>query len=138
MQRVVANTTLSNGLGPWGDRMYFVHSTEQRIDIFTWTRRRGRSAIGDAWHGSTRATLSPAVSRLTHREACGCARSVAARCAATTTGVHSSEIVQLPVTNLTCPAFGGPGLRTMYVTIARQGLSVAQLVKEPTAGAVLS
>ena len=43
MQRVLENTTVSNGLGwsPSGDRMYFVDSTEQRIDVFDFDEATG-------------------------------------------------------------------------------------------------
>ena len=48
------------------------------------------------------------------------------------------EQLDLPVTNPTCPAFGGPGLRTLYVTSARHRLTAAQLAAEPLAGALLA
>jgi sugar lactone lactonase YvrE len=47
-------------------------------------------------------------------------------------------VVELPVTNPTCPAFGGPGLATLYVTSARHRLTPVQLAAEPLAGAVLA
>ena len=48
-----------------------------------------------------------------------------------------TEHLELPVTNPTCPAFGGPGLRDLYITSARHRLTDAQLAKEPHAGALL-
>lgn len=42
--------------------------------------------------------------------------------------------VRLPVAAVTKMAFGGPGLRTAYVTTARQGLGPADLQKQPLAG----
>lgn len=48
------------------------------------------------------------------------------------------RLVRLPVTNPTSCAFGGPGLGTLYVTTARQGLSDAALAAEPLAGALLA
>jgi len=44
--------------------------------------------------------------------------------------------VTLPATQPSCPAFGGPDLRDLYVTTARQDLSEAALVEEPLAGQV--
>lgn len=44
--------------------------------------------------------------------------------------------VDLPVTNVTKVAFGGPGLKTAFVTTARKALSERQLAAEPLAGAV--
>ena len=44
--------------------------------------------------------------------------------------------MNLPVSQPSCPAFGGPGLRDLYVTTARQGLSGDALAGEPLAGQV--
>ena len=44
--------------------------------------------------------------------------------------------VQLPVSHITCVAFGGPDLADLYVTTARYGLSVDVLQKEAQAGDV--
>lgn len=46
------------------------------------------------------------------------------------------RIVPMPVSNPTCCTFGGPDLRTLYVTSARQGLDAEALAKEPEAGGV--
>lgn len=46
--------------------------------------------------------------------------------------------VQVPTTNPTCPAFGGNGLRTLYITTARFGLTEAQRTAEPLAGHVFA
>jgi sugar lactone lactonase YvrE len=48
------------------------------------------------------------------------------------------RVIDLPVTNPTCVCFGGPGLRTLYITTARKFLSREQLRSEPWAGAVLA
>jgi sugar lactone lactonase YvrE len=46
--------------------------------------------------------------------------------------------LDLPVTNPTCCCFGGPNLKTLYVTSARFGLSPEQLNRNPAEGAVLA
>lgn len=43
---------------------------------------------------------------------------------------------ELPVTQVTSCAFGGPGLTDLYVTTAAAGLSPAELADQPLAGAV--
>ena len=48
------------------------------------------------------------------------------------------RVVELPVTNPTCCCFGGPDLRTLYVTSARFGLSPEQLARNPAEGAILA
>jgi sugar lactone lactonase YvrE len=42
--------------------------------------------------------------------------------------------VDLPTDNTTCPAFGGPGLATLYVTTALQGLSAERRAAQDKAG----
>lgn len=44
------------------------------------------------------------------------------------------ETVRLPTSNVTKIAFGGPDLRTAYVTTARKGLSEKKLAEQPEAG----
>lgn len=46
--------------------------------------------------------------------------------------------IKLPVSNVTCPAFGGPDLKTLYITTAREGLSAEELTKQPTAGSIFA
>lgn len=46
--------------------------------------------------------------------------------------------IDLPVSRPTKPIFGGPDLRTLYVTTMSLGLSTAQLAREPLAGTVLA
>lgn len=48
------------------------------------------------------------------------------------------QVVEFPVSRTTCPAFGGPDHRTLYVTTARAGMSKQELVKEPLAGSVFA
>ena len=49
-----------------------------------------------------------------------------------------SARIQLPVSRLTCPAFGGPALDVLYVTSARGGLDKDRLRDEPQAGGVFA
>jgi sugar lactone lactonase YvrE len=44
------------------------------------------------------------------------------------------DTVQLPVSCPTCPGFGGPGLRDLYVTSAWEGMDAAARAAEPMAG----
>jgi sugar lactone lactonase YvrE len=43
------------------------------------------------------------------------------------------RVVELPVSNVTACAFGGPDLRTLFITTSRQGLEEDD---QPEAGAV--
>jgi sugar lactone lactonase YvrE len=46
--------------------------------------------------------------------------------------------IRLPVSRVTMCAFGGPDLRTLYITSARGGLSAADLEREPLAGGIFA
>lgn len=46
--------------------------------------------------------------------------------------------IQLPVTNPTCPAFGGGDLSTLYITSHSQRFTPEQQAREPLAGALLA
>jgi sugar lactone lactonase YvrE len=46
--------------------------------------------------------------------------------------------IELPVSLPTCPAFGGPGLRTMFITSAWVGLDASERESQPLAGAVFA
>ena len=48
------------------------------------------------------------------------------------------RVIKLPVTNPTCPAFGGPDLGTLYITSHSQRFTSEQLAVEPWAGALLA
>lgn len=48
------------------------------------------------------------------------------------------QTVEFPVQRPTCPAFGGPDMKTLYVASARTGLAEAALQMQPDAGGVFA
>lgn len=48
------------------------------------------------------------------------------------------RVLTLPVSNPTCVCFGGPDLRTLYITTAQRFLTRAQLREQPWAGSLLA
>jgi sugar lactone lactonase YvrE len=48
------------------------------------------------------------------------------------------QTVQLPCSQITSCAFGGPNLTTLYITTAATGLSKEQLEREPMAGGLFA
>jgi sugar lactone lactonase YvrE len=140
IERVIAGTTISNGLGwsPEGDRMYFVDSTTQRIDVLDFDGARGevadRRALVDVdpCHGLPDGLTVDAEGGVW---VCLFGGGVVRRYSPE--GVLEAAIA-LPVSNPTSPVFGGADLRTLYVTSARHRLSAERLAVEPLAGAVLA
>jgi sugar lactone lactonase YvrE len=140
LERVIAATTISNGLGwsPDGERMYFVDSTTQRIDVLDFD-----GASGEVADRRPLVDIDP-------RDGLPDGLTVDAEggiwiCLFGSGALRRYDpdgelemAIRLPVTNPTSPVFGGPDLRTLYVTSARHRLSLGQLAVEPLAGAVLA
>jgi sugar lactone lactonase YvrE len=131
--------TISNGIG-WsveGTTMYYIDSTTQRIVEFTYDLDTGELGEQQLF-----AEIEPAdglPDGLTVDAAGGvwvCLFGGGRIRRYRPDGVLDEEII-LPLTNPTCPAFGGADLRTLYVTTARHRLTDEQLGREPLAGAVL-
>jgi sugar lactone lactonase YvrE len=140
IQRVVAATTLSNGIAwsPGAERMYFIDSVTQRIDVFDFDNSAGAiSGRRPFAFIEPRAGLPDGMAVDAAGGVWVCLFGGAAIRRYGEDGVLD-EVIRLPVTNPTCPAFGGPGLKTLYVTSARHRLSREQLAAEPLAGAVLA
>jgi sugar lactone lactonase YvrE len=140
IERVISNTTISNGLGwsPAGDRMYFIDSTTHRIDVFDYDAESGRIAGRRAF-----AEIDPSdglPDGMTVDSEGGIWVCLFGGGAVRRYGEDGAleDHVELPVTNPTSPVFGGPDLRTLYVTSARHRLSEKQLAAEPLAGAVFA
>lgn len=48
------------------------------------------------------------------------------------------RIIEVPVSQVTCPAFGGKDLKTLFITTAAKNLSAEQLATEKVAGGLFS
>jgi sugar lactone lactonase YvrE len=48
------------------------------------------------------------------------------------------RIIEVPVSQVTCPAFGGPDLKTLFITTANKNLSAEQLAAEKVAGGLFA
>jgi sugar lactone lactonase YvrE len=140
IERVISGTTISNGLGwsPAGDRMYFIDSPTHRIDVFDYDADSGEVAGRRAF-----AAIDPSdglPDGMTVDAEGGvwvCLFGGGAVRRYREDGALDA-VIPMPVTNPTSLAFGGPDLRTLYVTSARHGMSSEQLAAEPEAGAVLA
>jgi len=140
LERVLDGTTISNGLGwsPTGRELYFIDSTTQRIDVFDFDPAEGMIANRRAL-----ARVAPAdglPDGLAVDAEGGIWVCLFGGGAVRRYGPDGAleAVVALPVTNPTCPAFGGPALDTLYVTSARHRLTREQLAAEPLAGALLA
>jgi sugar lactone lactonase YvrE len=140
IERAIAGTTISNGLAwsPAGDRMYFIDSTTQRIDVLDFDAASGDVADRRALvRVDPRDGLPDGMTVDAEGGLWVCLFGGGAVRRYSPEGALEAAIA-LPVTNPTSPVFGGADLRTLYVTSARHRLSPDQLAVEPLAGAVLA
>lgn len=140
IERVISNTTISNGLA-WnrtGDRMYFVDSATQRIDVFDFDANTGAIASRRPFASIERADgLPDGIAADAEGGVWVCLFGGGAVRRYDEAGALDA-VIPLPLRNPTSPAFGGPDLRTMYITSARHRLPRERLAAEPLAGAVLA
>jgi sugar lactone lactonase YvrE len=136
---VVKGVTVSNGLGwsPDGVRMYYADSPMRRIDVFDYD-----PATGEAFQRRVFADLSAfdGVPDGLTVDADGCVwvaiwgGGVLRRFAPDGT---QDAVIEVPVSQPTSCAFGGPGMTDLYVTTASIGLTEAELNEQPLAGRLL-
>jgi sugar lactone lactonase YvrE len=140
LERVIGGTTISNGLAwsPAGDRMYFVDSPTQRIDVFDFDAATGAIAGRRAFAAiEPRDGLPDGLTVDAEGGVWLCLFGGGAIRRYGPDGALTAAI-PLPVTNPTSAAFGAAGLDTLYVTTARHRLTPGQLATEPLAGALLA
>jgi sugar lactone lactonase YvrE len=140
IEPVIPGTTISNGLAwsPSGETMYFIDSTTQRIDAFDFD-----GATGEISDRRTFAEVDPNAG-LPDGMAVDAEGGIWI-CLFGGAAIHRyspegrlEAVLRCPTTNPTSATFGGPDLRTLYVTTARHMLTDDQLATEPLAGAVLT
>lgn len=139
VDRLVSGVTISNGLGwsPSGDRMYYVDSPTQAVDVF------GYDAMGRL--GERRRFVE-----IDHADGMPDGLTVDAEGGVwvalwggselrryTSEGVLD-HIVELPVSLVTSCAFGGEDWGDLYITSASWELDAVRLQDEPLAGAVFA
>ena len=136
----IAGTTLSNGIG-WsadGERMFFVDSTTQRIDVLDFEVATGAVANRRPFAAIDPADGLPDGLAVDAEDGVWICLFGGAALRRYDAAGRLDAVVALPVTNPTCPAFGGPDLATLYVTSARHRMTPEQLAAEPLAGALLA
>lgn len=139
LELVVPDRTISNGIGwsPDGGTMYYIDSTAQRVVSYEYdldSGGLGQQAIFTEVDPS--AGLPDGLTVDAEGGVWVCLFSGAKVRRYSVDGALDQEIA-LPLTNPTCPGFGGADLHTMYITTARHRLTAEQLEREPNAGAVL-
>ncbi len=136
--RALEGVTESNGIdwSPDDRLMYYVDTMERRVDVFDFdlasgsiSNRRPFAAVDDGEVLPDGLTVDAEGNIWV-----ACWGGAAVRCFAPDGSLAGS--VALPTPNITSPGFGGPALDLMFITSAREGLSVEQQAGDPDAGAL--
>jgi sugar lactone lactonase YvrE len=122
-----------------GDTIYFADTRRGAIEQADMAAlaAEGEKAL---WSTLAAAEIAPGVPDGATLDAEGClwnARYGGSAIARIAPDGRLDRLVELPVTQPTSCAFGGPDLDILYVTTARQRLDAAQLRAQPLAGALL-
>jgi sugar lactone lactonase YvrE len=138
--RLLDSVTISNGLA-WtadGATLYYIDSLTQGVDAFDYD-------AGAGWLANRRRVVDiPAAAGLPDGmtiDADGCLWVALYGGSAVHRYAPDGRLdatLSFPVTNITCPVFGGPGFGLLYVTSACDGLDERQLAAQPHAGAVFT
>lgn len=138
--RMIDNVCVPNGLAwsPDDRTLYFADTRDGRIRAYAFVPQTGE--LG-AMRILADADVLPGRPDGATVDADGClwsARYGGGCVARITPAGRVDRVVALPATNVTSCAFGDADLRTLYITTARQGLSVEHLAREPDAGALFA
>lgn len=138
LTRPVSPTTLSNGLGwsPDNRRMYFIDSTTYVVDVFEYDELTGSLSNRRPFVSIDKELGLPDGLTVDADGGVWIALFGGGAVRRYSSGGELTHHLALPVTNPTCPAFGGEGLDLLYVTSAQIKLTPEQLANEP-AGALL-
>lgn len=126
---------ISNGLcwSPGGVEMYHTDSAPGRVTVYPFDQKRGTLSSGSQFTagplpGSPDGALTDSDGRYMTALWEGSAVGVFGR------NGDLKDKLELPVSLITCPAFGGEHLNLLAITTARVGLTEAELIREPGAG----
>ncbi len=129
----------SNGIdwSPDGSWMYFVDSRADVIHRYAFDVESGAATDREVFVDTSAIAGIPDGLRVDAAGDVWCAFWDGAHLTRFSPAGAAAEVVAVPVQRPTSLAFGGPDLRTMYVTSASIGLTEAELAQWPLSGSVL-
>jgi sugar lactone lactonase YvrE len=136
--RLAGGVTVANGLAfsPDGKRMYWADSPADTVYAFDYDLDTGTAHNQRLWLEKGPAPGRPDGAAVDTDGCYWSARWVGGAVVRFTPDGKMDGIIHLPVSRVTMCAFGGPDLRTLYITTAREGMSAEELEREPLAGSL--
>ena len=135
---VLRDITIANGLdwSPDHQRMYYIDSATQRIDVFDFNADRGTVENRRTFVEILPAVGLPDGMTVDAEGGVWVALFGGGKVRRYTADGRVDLEVRLPVTLATSCAFGGPELDELYITTARHRLTREETPKQPTAGGI--
>jgi sugar lactone lactonase YvrE len=137
---VMGDIHVSNGpaWSPAGDRFYFSDSVRGVTWVFPFNPESGELGESRVFADRDAAPGYPDGAAMDAKGGLWSARWQGGCVVRFTPQGVVDRMVQLPVSQVTSCAFGGPGLATLFVTTASIGLEAAQLDAQPLSGSVFA
>jgi sugar lactone lactonase YvrE len=134
--RLADGVTVANGLAfsPDGKLMYWADSPAETVYVFDYDAETGTPSNRRVWLEKGPAPGRPDGAAVDSDGCYWSARWLGGAVVRFTPAGRIDQIIRLPVSRVTMCAFGGPDLRTLYITTAREGMSAEDLEREPLAG----
>jgi sugar lactone lactonase YvrE len=140
LDQVVPGVTVSNGMC-WDDqraRYYYVDSWQQRVDVFDYDPGTGQVSGRRPFVRIAPETGLPDGMAIDDEGGVWVVMFFRGAVHRYDPDGRLTEVVPLPVSCPTSVAFGGPGLRTLFITSSRHRLDERERAAQPLAGAVFS
>lgn len=138
--RMVSGITVSNGLAwsPDGDVMYYADSPAQTVWAWDFDGEDGTISNRRVFIDTTETGGAPDGATVDSDGGYWLALPGAWRVICYSPKGRADRTIDLPVSNPTCTAFGGPDLRTLYITTATFAAPPGTLGDQPLAGGLFA
>jgi len=120
VSRLVTGVGISNGIGwsPGGAQMYYIDSLAYRLDVFDYDAATGEVGNRRGVVGLGRGDVMPDGLAVDEDGCIWVALWGGWAVHRYRPDGHLADVLPVPAANVTCPAFGGSDLRTLYITTA--------------------
>lgn len=123
---------------PDGTRMYYCDTMQDKIMCCDYAPETGAIGASQLFVDLAAAPGSPDGSAIDSQGYLWNAQWGGARVVRYAPDGREDRIITVPVSQPSCPSFGGVDLKTLYITTAYEGMNMRKRLEEPAAGGVFS